>query len=171
MTVLCRPAGPDDIEAIATVRIRSWQGGYKGIVPQDYLDVLTPEAEAQRMYARGLRPGNHVAEVDGRVVGWSAVGPYNDEEEIPPPTAHAGEVYAIYVLPDSWGTGVGRALMAYSLERLAGLGLAPVLLWVLTENVRARRFYAAAGFVWDGSSHTYSVGGKDLPEVRYRHPA
>jgi ribosomal protein S18 acetylase RimI-like enzyme len=171
MTVLCRPAGPDDVDGIATVRIRSWQAGYAGIVPQFYLDGLTPAAEAERWRSRELRPGNSVAEVGGEIVGWSAVGPYNDEEEVPPPAPGSGEIYAIYVLPEHWGTGVGRALMAYSLDLLAADGLTPVLLWVLTENARARRFYEAAGFAPDGAAHTYTVAGTDLPEVRYRYPA
>ena len=171
MTVHCRPAGPDDVDAIATVRIRSWQGGYAGIVPQDYLDALSPEAEAERMRGRGPRPGNHVAEVGGAVVGWSAIGPYQLPEEVPAPPPGGGAVYASYVLPSHGGTGGGRALMAYSLERLAADGLDPVLLWVLADNDRARRFYDAVGFAPDGASHVFSVGGADLPEVRYRHDA
>jgi GNAT superfamily N-acetyltransferase len=170
MTVHCRPAGPGDIDGIAIVRSRSWRGGYAGIVPQTHLDSLTPETVAARMRSRPL-PGNHVAEVDGRIVGWSAIGPYHDEERIPPPAANTGEVYAIYVLPDSWGTGVGRALLTYSLELLAADGFDPVLLWVLEGNARARRFYEAAGFAADGARHIYSAGGADLPKLRYRYRA
>ena len=171
MSLVLRPADPADIDGIATVRIRTWQAAYAGIVPQDYLDGLTPEAEADRMRARGPRPGNHVAELDGEVVGWSSVGRYDGGEEVPPPSEGCGEVHAIYVLPDRWGAGIGRALMAYSLERLTDEGLSPALLWVLTGNARARRFYEAYGFRPDGATHSFTVSGVDLPELRYRYPA
>jgi ribosomal protein S18 acetylase RimI-like enzyme len=178
MTVSCRPARPDDVEGICTVRIRAWQQGYRGTVPQDFLDSLTVEAEVARWRSRiaeaGLLPGNSVAVRDGVVVGWSSVGRYRadeDGDEVaggPAPGPDAGEINAIYVLPERWGAGIGRALMAYSMDRLAADGLSPALLWVLRDNARARRFYERYGFRLDGASHTYEVGGAVLPEVRYR---
>jgi GNAT superfamily N-acetyltransferase len=171
MTVLCRPAGPADVEGICAVRIRSWQEAYRGIVPQDFLDELSVEAEVDRFHARSERPGflrgQHVAEDGGTVVGWSAIGEYRAEGEPPPPGPRCGSVNAIYVLPSHWGGGIGRALMAYSLDLLAADGLSPVLLWVLRDNAQARRFYDAYGFRPDGATHTYEVGGETLPEVRY----
>lgn len=171
MTVTCRPATAADAAAIAEVRIRSWQTGYRDIVPADYLAALSPRAEADRRRARmpagGPSPGELVAEVDAAVVGWASVGPYRDDDA-PAPAPDCGEVYAIYVLPQRWGIGAGRALLAYGLDRLAADGLAPVLLWVFGANERARRFYERAGFRADGPSHDYDVGGAALPELRYR---
>ena len=169
MTVTCRPATAADLNAVAEVRIRTWQHAFRGIVPQAYLDGLSPAAEADRRRARFPGPpGQHVAEVGGRVVGWAVVGPYRaDHGDAPAPGC--GEVNAIYVLPDRWGQGIGRALMAYALGDLRRQGLAPVLLWVLAANDRARRFYQRAGFRPDGATHDFEIGGGTLPEVRYRH--
>ncbi|MGI8696197.1 MAG: GNAT family N-acetyltransferase [Mycobacteriales bacterium] len=82
--------------------------------------------------------------------------------------AGAGEVWAIYVLPECLSTGVGRALMDAGLTRLAEQQLDPVLLWVLRDNQRARRFYERAGFAADGATHEFQIDGAALPEVRYR---
>jgi RimJ/RimL family protein N-acetyltransferase len=42
-----------------------------------------------------------------------------------------------------------------------------VVLWVLKDNTRARRFYERAGFAPDGATHVLEgLGG--VTEVRYR---
>jgi GNAT superfamily N-acetyltransferase len=168
MDVVCRPATLADVPAIATVRIRSWQDAYRGLVPQDYLDALDPAAEAGRWQGRSL-DGQHVAEANGSVVGWLFVGPYRADEGEQVPGSSCGEVGAIYALPEVWGLGVGRALMAYGLGELRRLGLHPVLLWVLVANDRARRFYEKAGFSCDGTIVDFEIAGATLPEVRYRY--
>ena len=168
MTVTCRAATPADLDAIATVRVVTWQATYRGIMPQDHLDGLTPAAEAARLRSRPFRPGSFVASVGDEVVGWSFVGPYRDDD-VPAPQPGCGEVLALYVLPAHQGAGVGRALLAHSLAALGGLS--PVLLWVSRDNLPARRFYERQGFRADGAAQTFSVGGAEVPEVRYRYPA
>lgn len=170
MDVTCRPATDADVDRIAEVRVRSWQEAYRGIVPQPVLDRMDPAAEAARRRGRGPA-GQHVAELDGRVVGWLAVGAYRTDQDDsgPVPPAGSGEVNAVYVLPAAWGRGAGRELLAYGLGELRGQGLVPVLLWVFAANERARRFYERAGFRADGGTHDYEIGGATLPEVRYRH--
>ena len=80
-----------------------------------------------------------------------------------------GEIYAIYVAPERWGTGVGRALMTAARDALAAAGNAEIRLWVLAENARARRFYERAGMVTDGALGTFTPAGStvELAEVRY----
>jgi GNAT superfamily N-acetyltransferase len=168
MDLVCRPATRDDVPAIAAVRIRSWQQAYRGSVPQGYLDALDVDAEAARREGRPL-DGQHVAVGDGSVVGWLHVGPYRADEGEDVPGRSCGEVAAIYALPEVWGLGVGRSLLAYGLGELRRLGLAPVLLWVLVANERARRFYERAGFRADGPVVGFEVGGVTLPEMRYRY--
>jgi ribosomal protein S18 acetylase RimI-like enzyme len=104
-----------------------------------------------------------VAEVEGRVVGWIIVSSSRDEDADPGVT---GEVQAVYVLAEHWGTGVGRALWLRGLEHLASLGLETATLWVLAGNHRAIRFYRNAG--QPESSRTLTRGGRELEEVRYQ---
>jgi GNAT superfamily N-acetyltransferase len=168
MDVTCRPATGADVDGIAQVRVRGWQRAYRGIVPQPLLDGMDPVAEAAGWRTRSL-DGHHVAEAGGRVVGWLLVGPYRSDPDEPGAGPGCGEVLALYVHPDAWGRGVGRALMAYGLGELRRQGLLPVLLWVLAANVRARRFYERAGFAPDGAARDDEIGGATLPEVRYRY--
>jgi ribosomal protein S18 acetylase RimI-like enzyme len=75
-------------------------------------------------------------------------------------------LYALYLLPAWWSAGVGRALMVSVLDALRGDRYRRVVLWVLADNARARRFYERAGFTVDGGTNILSGLGGVL-EVRY----
>ncbi|MFD5099006.1 GNAT family N-acetyltransferase [Streptomyces albidochromogenes] len=70
-------------------------------------------------------------------------------------------------MPEHHGSGAGRALTAVLLARAAADGHARMVLWVLTRNARARRFYERAGFVTDGAEAPFDVLGTTVPETRY----
>jgi GNAT superfamily N-acetyltransferase len=59
---------------------------------------------------------------------------------------------ALYVRPSAWGTGVADELHMWAVERLRDAGTTTARLWVLEENVRARRFYERHGWRADGTS-------------------
>jgi ribosomal protein S18 acetylase RimI-like enzyme len=177
MTV--RPATTDDAAAIALVHIRTWQRAYADLLPAGYLDGLdgTSRAEMWRQIIDGrIAPTEtYVADVDGEIVGFASVGRYRPDEgaEIEP---DVGEVYAIYVDPSQWSTGVGRALLDVAVEHLTDAGFAEIRLWVFEHNPRARRFYERAGFKWDGDATTdlIDAGGPyetEATEVRYTRSA
>lgn len=77
-------------------------------------------------------------------------------------TADGAEIVALHSLPESWGTGVGRAMIT---EVLAQIGPRRVYLWAFRDNTRARRFYEKHGFVWDGTERVSEFDG--ALEVRY----
>jgi ribosomal protein S18 acetylase RimI-like enzyme len=106
-----------------------------------------------------------VAEWDRGICGFSSFGPTRDEDQ---GASQVGEIRAIYLAPETFGAGVGRRLMAASLERLSRAGFVLVTLWVLNSNARARRFYEIAGFRADGAVMADDRGGFRLEEVRYR---
>ncbi|RKI85043.1 N-acetyltransferase [bacterium 0.1xD8-71] len=47
------------------------------------------------------------------------------------------------------------------------LGFQDIFLWVLEENLRARKFYEKCGFTSAGRSMEYEIGGKMLREMQY----
>jgi GNAT superfamily N-acetyltransferase len=166
MTFSVRPGTLADQAAVAGVRVETWRSAYAGIVPDAYLAAMDPDALAARRVAwypdRPESDVDFVALVDGEVAGFVHGGRYRDEDR---PTPDALEVYALYVRPAAQGRGLGTALLEAATSVLTG---APVLLWVLAANAPSRRFYERHGFLADGVTHTYQVGGAVLPEVRYR---
>ena len=166
-----RAATPADTEGIGLAHVRSWQSAYRGKMPQDYLHGLDPAVRAQawrRIMAETepSRGGVLAAVTDGGgITGFASFGPARDHDTDPRQT---GEVFAIYVDPDAWGTGTGRLLMAGATAELARLGYTDAILWVLDTNDRARRFYALAGWAEEGTSKTDASRGFYITEVRYR---
>ncbi|MDX3853024.1 GNAT family N-acetyltransferase [Streptomyces sp. AK02-01A] len=167
MTLLVREMTAADCEAVARVRIRSWQHTYAGLMPRSYLDAMSVEEDAARRREHLVKGGGQVihlvAERAGRVVGWGCYGTSRDQDA----PEEAAELYALYVLPEHLATGVGRTLMDTLTKRAAAERYPLLLLWVLAANTRARRFYAKAGFVADGAEESFTVDGVAVPEVRY----
>ena len=166
-----RPARIADAARLAEIHVLSWQGGYSGLMPQDYLDGLDPAHRLPR-WIQSLREADWsrggcfvVADDDGLLAGFADVCRSRDDDA---ESDKVGEVRAIYLAPDAWGKGLGRELMAAALTHLARLGYAEVTLWVLDTNARARRFYEAAGFRSDGAIKADGSRGFPLKEVRYR---
>jgi len=145
---IVRLAVADDAERIGEVHVGSWRKAYAGLIPTDVLDGLSIDRRTsywRDAIGRGERVW--VVERDGVVVGFASVGPARDDD-LPP---GAGEVPAIYLDPGSWSLGLGRALFAAALADLRASGFDPLVLWVLTDNARGRRFYEAAGWSPDGT--------------------
>jgi ribosomal protein S18 acetylase RimI-like enzyme len=163
-----RRAGPADARAFAEISVRGWQTAYRGIMPDDFLDGLSVDAREAAWRTR-LETATDEAPAwiacrAGRAVGFLCGGPPRDEDA----PSFAAEVYALYVLPEAWRGGVGRALLEASQEHWRETGLATATLWVLEANERARRFYEALGWRTDGGRQEVDLGGFAPAEVRYR---
>ncbi|MEU6302427.1 GNAT family N-acetyltransferase [Streptomyces chartreusis] len=162
-----RPMTPADCDRVAEIRIGGWRSAYRGLIPQSYLDALDVAQDAERRrgyFSQGdASVLDLVAERDGEIVGWACHGPYRDGEA----RTEDVELYAIYVDPGRYGAGIGHALLQESLRRCTAAGHPRMLLWVLKDNARARRFYERAGFRADGAEEPFEVEGVDVPEVRY----
>jgi GNAT superfamily N-acetyltransferase len=165
-----RRAVIEDAPQIGEVHVRSWQGAYRGLIPQDYLDGLDPAQRAE-MWTRRLgrmdwdRGGCLVAADADGVHGFADFGPSRDDDA---DKRRVGEVTAIYLAPSAWGTGCGRELMTAALQHLAAAGYDEATLWVLDTNARARRFYEIAGFRADGAEQIDDRHTAVLRELRYR---
>ncbi|MFF8357849.1 GNAT family N-acetyltransferase [Streptomyces chartreusis] len=162
-----RPMTPADCDRVAEIRIGGWRSAYRGLIPQSYLDALDVARDAERRrgyFSQGdASVLDLVAERDGEIVGWACHGPYRDGEA----RTEDVELYAIYVDPGRYGTGIGHALLQESVRRCTAAGHPRMLLWVLKDNARARRFYERAGFRADGAEEPFEVAGVEVPEVRY----
>jgi GNAT superfamily N-acetyltransferase len=151
---------------VAGVHVRSWQAGYRGLLPDAYLDGLRPEERAARynFASDNVRdPVTIVAADDGAICGFATTSPARDLD-----VPGDGELCALYVDPEWWGRGVGRALIAAARLRLLDMGFRNAVLWLLAGNARADRFYRRDGWMPDGLSRSDTVWGVAVDEVRYR---
>ncbi len=129
------------------------------------MDASENEAVWRGAISQGM-PRVLVAEAAGKVVGFSCFGCCRDEGA----SSSAGEIWALYVVPEYWDKGVGRQLWLESRGQLVQQGSTVISLWVLEKNLRAIRFYRAAGFVPEESSwKCFEIGGAQVQEIRYLH--
>jgi ribosomal protein S18 acetylase RimI-like enzyme len=175
---MLRDARRGDELAVAGVHVRSWQEAYRGLMPGEFLDALEPRDRAGTYEFDGgegapttvvavasvddgggagdgddpsltdsgeVRSGSSPSPCEP-VVGFVTFGPSRDRD-----TAGLGEIYALYVDPGRYESGVGRMLMAHARRRLKGQGFEAAVLWVLQGNERAASFYESEGWAADGA--------------------
>lgn len=153
----------DDRDAISKIYEESWKFAYKGLIPQEYLDSI-PEGNWAK--AVDTPEWNTLLMLDGEQIVGTTSYCYSRFED----WKDYGEIISIYFLPAYMGKGYGRALLQEAVDRLAEMGCTDILLWVLAENERAKRFYEKNGFAESGAYLDDNIGGKALKEVQYvRH--
>ena len=162
---MIRLANQSDTPALARVHVASWQAAYRHTLPDEVLDNLSVEqfeTNWKRNFADTQRV-NLVLEVDGSVSGFIAFGSSRDDDA----TVQTGEIYGLYLIPELWGAGSGKALWDEA-SQLLPARFSVLTLWVLQNNTRARNFYERIGFQCDDQLKNISLHGVELPEVRYR---
>ena len=159
------PGSIDDLRSVAELHVSSWQSAYAGILSAEFLAGLSVE-DREKAWRQVLAEGRSellVATEGSSVVGFASFGACRDTDA----PADRGELWAIYVLPGAWSTGVGHALWRAAQSRLSALGFRSVSLWVIVGNERAVRFYSRAGFVLEPNSEKeFELGGEIIREVR-----
>ncbi len=149
---MIRPARQSDAAALGMVYARAWKTGYKGLLPDFFLDILTDETCAPKP--------DHIAP-DHRLVA-------EQEGVMGTVTFDKGEIRSLYVLPEYWGRGVAAGLFAAAVDGLKGQGYDTVTLWVYADSARARRFFEKMGMVLTGEKRDTEMAGTLLTEVQYQ---
>lgn len=157
MQIIIRKMENDpEIRGKAYVHWRGWHDAYTGVVSAVYLEKLTLEKCEQMAFQ--WRDNILIAKDGERVVGFAGYGEAD-------PTA--GELFALYVLKEYWGSGVAQLLMRAALEQLSSYP--KIGLWVLKENPRAIRFYEKCGFRTTGEEqYLPSVGATEIRMICMR---
>ena len=162
---MVRPATLDDLDAIVAVHVAGFRAGTVPHLPPDQRDRMNEQRAAAVWDATIAEPPPGTAVLvaessDGRVVGLACAGRARDDDV----AEGTGELYALYVEPESWGAGHGRALDEAARAHLRGALFTGAVLWVLEDNVRARGFYERCGWVADGTRRAHA----GAVAVRYR---
>src|SRR5687768_14300531 len=114
-----RTAKQDDALGMAVVRVETWRATYKGMVPDAFLQALSPEDLAEHwrtaFWAEKDRSlGIFLAEDEqGQIVGIAICGPGQDRDPL-----YEGEIYVLYVLPAYQNQGIGKALVTACVRHL-----------------------------------------------------
>jgi ribosomal protein S18 acetylase RimI-like enzyme len=105
-----------------------------------------------------------VGEIGEEIVGFCTTRRSGDEDA----GQDVAEMPTLYIRPDAWHLGYGRALCRGGLERAAIAGFTTLTLWVLEINTRARAFYLAFGFTADEVTKVDVGSTEQLLARRYR---
>lgn len=164
-----RQARVDDDVALARLHVASWRAAYRGLVPSTFLDSL--KEEPRRLKWRTFiekqdseLPQVFVALKEDAIRGFVRVGRARESDL---DKSLWGEIEALYVHPDCWGSGYGKSLLNTATDTARTAGLSRLILWVLVNNQRARSFYEHFGWEPEGSIKTDTTNGFPLHETRY----
>lgn len=165
-----RPAAAADAMALGRLHVAAWRETYRGLLPDAMLAGLSAEArgaaweEVLRDPAAYQDARIHLAEEDGDMIGFAACGAQSDAGLAA--AGFDGEIGAIYLLRTAQRRGIGRLLMQTAAADLKGRGFRAASLWVLRDNMPARRFYERLGGELVGEKRDMRPEG-ELVEVAY----
>jgi GNAT superfamily N-acetyltransferase len=140
-----RQAVSEDAAEIAKVHVDSWRSTYAGIVPGAFLDDLSYAKSEARWLKRLANPtAEYVIFVaqdeEGRVIGFVDGGSERSGDD-----EYDGEIYALYLLQNHQGRGLGTKLFRRVITHLLTFSnIHSVMVWVLQDNP-SKFFYESMG--------------------------
>ncbi|WP_026537296.1 GNAT family N-acetyltransferase [Arthrobacter sp. 9MFCol3.1] len=154
-----RQAAGGDADAVVRMHTRAHEECYGHLLSAAFFDArrasIPERVEKRRPYLDSAEPRIIALDKGNEIVGFADAGRGRDDD-LPGEL----ELYSIYTLGRTHGTGLGEALLR------AALGDLPAYLWVLEANPRAQAFYAKNGFQPDGTRKLLSPDWEELPEIR-----
>ena len=149
--IFVRNAVPEDCGALGEIMAVSFRSAFGGFISRETLDRCAVAENCAGLLASLPKEMTTVAGcVDGKLMGLLVCSEHPDGR---------AEIEAIHSLPESWGTGLGAAMLDFALKGRA------VGLWAFEKNARARRFYEKHGFAFTGERRISEFDG--AVEVRY----
>jgi len=143
MEITIRESTEKDAEGIAKVHVTTWQSTYSDMADEEFLDNLKWEDRVEGWSDTLKNPKenvvNYVACSPEKVIGFLSGGKIRQ-----PKGDYDAELYAIYMLPEYQGKGIGKMLMLKFVEWLVVNGFDSLLVWVAEEN-KYKKFYSTIG--------------------------
>ncbi|MBP1970541.1 L-amino acid N-acyltransferase YncA [Virgibacillus natechei] len=157
-----RKATQRDAPHIATVHVDSWRTTYKGILPCEFLKKLSYEQRTKLWESNVTEENVYVVEnEDEEIVGFATGGKKKTENY----DQFHGELYAIYILEEYQGKGIGKMLMQPVIKELEQFGINSIIVLVLEDNP-SKYFYEALG-AREIDSLEITIAGVELNELVY----
>lgn len=159
--VSVRVAWSADAEAIARVQIRAWRQGYAGLLPDELLAALDPEAFAAQWAEAVTRPSDArtrvlVALDRATVVGFALTAAADDPDADPAADAQVAE---FVVDPPHRRSGHGSRLVQACADTMRADRFARATTWVNSTDDVLRQFLTEAGWAPDGAHRELDLTG------------
>ena len=164
-----RFASPQDAPAVAALHVLACRAAYALQVPEAHWDA-TSMAKRTAYWKEAIDYGEPqvMVALDGQdIVGFVGF----DRSRDPKSKNTTGEIWAIYVVPDRIGQGIGLALWDASREGLEDEGCTEVTVWLPLLHERTLRFHETAGFKREmNTARTVPLDSVKVEEVRLKRP-
>lgn len=133
----------------AEVHSASWQESHRSFCSPEFVALHTPEHQQ--------------AYIKRKMDGGSEFYLLTEDAPIGIVSVNGSLIEDLYVLPDRQNRGYGTALLRFAVSKCTGT---PTL-WILENNVRAKRLYCCFGFKETGQIHAIANG---LDEIELSLP-
>ncbi|AIQ34163.1 hypothetical protein R50345_05610 [Paenibacillus sp. FSL R5-0345] len=158
-----RKATASDIDGIAFVHAMSWKTTYKGLISDEFLDAITVEARSKRWIRNFENPIKdevmYVAEDEaGMIIGFANGGARRE------PDLYDAELYALYLLKEHQGKGLGKRLIRSVAQNLLEKNYSSFMTWVLAGNPAIHFYHSVGGE--SISSIEVKIGDELLEEIK-----
>jgi ribosomal protein S18 acetylase RimI-like enzyme len=163
MNIYYRSATVEDAAALANVEVKSIQYAYQNFMPSSYLEKIDVPDKTKRWENALQSTRDHrvvVAVHDETVVGFVGAGKTKQE--------NVGFITNLFILPEYWGAGIGKALMAKAMDVFRDFKFNAANLYAYCDNTRARRFYERLGWTLNGQTYTQDIEGIKFEMVCYQ---
>lgn len=140
------PVDEFNIHQAAAVHSVSWQDSHRSFCAADFVALHTPERQREYLLQK-LRQGSQI---------------YMLVEDVPVGVVSVtgSLIEDLYILPEHQNRGYGSILLKYAVSRCSGT---PTL-WILENNVNAKRLYCRMGFRETGNRNNITDG---LDEIEF----
>ena len=166
MNYVIEKMSQDNAEYYARVNALSWMQSYKGIVNDDYLELINSESEIQKttsVLKTGLTDGSRrfLLKYNDEYVGILRVRKtkYNNYRQ-------CAELGALYLLDSVKGRGFGKILFNMAINVLKSMGYNKMVIGCLSENP-SNGFYKRMGGVLVDTNPIVLPNGQELLENLY----
>jgi ribosomal protein S18 acetylase RimI-like enzyme len=141
VTTEIRLARLSDAPVVAEVHDEAWRAAYRGLIPGAELEKLISR-RGPGWWESAIRKGNRIALLGfgDEVAGYANYG-RNRAKAL----AYEGEIYELYLRPKFIGLGLGQRLFDSARKDLVSHGLDSLVIWALSDNDSAVRFYRGLG--------------------------
>lgn len=157
---MIRQANNHDISRIAEIIVFGKRVAYRPIFEND--EVSFNELQVVSLYEEYRKTPDTLEGMylydDGIIKGVIKV--HSKDEKIV-------EITDFYVEPFFVGQGIGTRLLEYLIQQVRKKGFQKIILWVIKDNVKARKFYERNGFI--NSGETRIIEGTDKIDCRYEY--